>query len=115
MILMLPVFPLLLAAYLPIGRIKAAVGHPMITAVKFWAAAHLLVRGDAASLVLFAGLLAWAVADRISLKQRDQASGVTRNGGSVVYDAIAVSGGLLLYGAMMKWGHAALIGVRLMQ
>src|SRR5690606_37813575 len=36
--LMLPVFPLLIAAYLP-GRITAAVRHPMITAVKFWALA----------------------------------------------------------------------------
>ena len=33
--LMLPVFPLLLAAYLP-GRIQAAVKHPMLAAVKLW-------------------------------------------------------------------------------
>ncbi len=113
MALMLPVFSLLLAAYLPMGRIKAVIGHPMITAVMLWAVAHLLVRGDAASLLLFGGLLGWAVADRISLKRRDQAAGVKRAGGSVVYDVIAVVGGLLLYGAMLKWGHAALIGIRL--
>ena len=34
-LLMLPVFPLLLATYLP-GRIKAAVKHPMLAAVKGW-------------------------------------------------------------------------------
>ena len=40
-LLMLPVFPLLLSTYLP-GRIKAAVKHPMLTATKAWALAHLV-------------------------------------------------------------------------
>src|SRR5688500_865610 len=40
-LLMLPVFPLILAAYLP-GRIKATLKHPMLAAVKIWALAHLL-------------------------------------------------------------------------
>src|SRR4029077_4411274 len=39
-----PVFPLLLAAYLP-GRIKTALKDPMLAATKFWALAHLLVNG----------------------------------------------------------------------
>ena len=34
--------------------------HPQLAAVAIWAVAHLLVNGDAASLVLFGGLLAWA-------------------------------------------------------
>lgn len=111
MALMLPVFPLLLATYLP-GRIKAAVRHPMITAVKLWALAHLLVRGDLASLLLFGGLLAWAVYDRISLKHRDTANGQAA-AGSIANDIIAVAGGLGLYGAFAKWGHPLLIGVQL--
>ena len=112
MALMLPVFPLLLAAYLP-GRITVAVRHPMLLAVKIWAAAHLLVRGDAASLLLFGGILAWAVIDRISLKQREAAGLVTIKGGPVLNDVIAVVGGLLLYAVFLKWGHALLVGVRL--
>lgn len=110
--LMLPVFPLLIAAYLP-GRITAAVRHPMITAVKFWALAHLFVRGDAASLLLFAGLLAWAVFDRISLKRREAAGLVAIKSGPLANDAIAVVVGLGLYVAFVKWGHPALIGVPL--
>src|SRR5271170_2324268 len=43
-LLMLPVFPLLIAAYMP-GRIKTAAKHPMLAAVKFWAFAHLLANG----------------------------------------------------------------------
>ena len=50
---MLPVFLLLLSAYLP-GRIKAAVKHPMLTATKTWALAHLLANGMLADVLLLA-------------------------------------------------------------
>jgi uncharacterized membrane protein len=43
--LTLPAFILLVAAYLPGSRIKAAVGHPMVAGVKIWALAHLLANG----------------------------------------------------------------------
>jgi len=113
MLLMLPVFPLLFATYLP-GRLSAAVRHPMITAVKFWALAHLFVRGDTASLLLFGGLLAWAVYDRISLRQREAAGQVRLKSGPGRNDVLALVLGLVAYGAFLKWGHAALIGVPLM-
>ena len=51
-LLMLPVFPLLLASYLP-GRISAITRHPMLVATKLWALAHLLANGTLASTVLF--------------------------------------------------------------
>jgi uncharacterized membrane protein len=35
--------------------------HPQLAAVSIWAVAHLLANGDVASLVLFGGLLAWAL------------------------------------------------------
>lgn len=38
------------------------VRHPQLTAVAVWAVAHLLVNGDLASVVLFGGLLVWALA-----------------------------------------------------
>src|ERR1700676_1924215 len=68
-LLMLPVFPLLLAAYLP-GRIKTAAKHPLLAAVKIWATAHLLVNGTLADVLLFGSFLIWAVAVRVSLKRR---------------------------------------------
>lgn len=108
--LMLPVFPLLVATYLP-GRIAGWVRHPMITAVKFWALAHLLVRGDLGSLLLFGGLLTWAVYDRVSLKHREAEGLVTVRGGPVRNDIIAVVVGLVAYVVFVKWGHPALIGV----
>src|SRR5256885_9401553 len=69
LLLMIPVFPLLFAAYLP-GRIQATLKHPFLAAVKLWAFAHLLSNGTLADVLLFGGFLAWAVVDRISLKRR---------------------------------------------
>src|SRR6202041_517197 len=68
-LMMLPVFPLLFAAYLP-GRIQTAMKHPMLAAIKLWATAHLLVNGTLADVLLFGSFLIWAVAVRISVKRR---------------------------------------------
>lgn len=105
---MLPVFPLLLAAYLP-GRIKAAAKHPMLAAVKFWALAHLLCNGTLADILLFGGFLAWAVIDRISLKRRTQVLRTASPGR--FNDVIAVVLGLGLYGFFIVWAHVRLFGV----
>lgn len=61
LLLMLPVFPLLVATYFP-GRIGAAVKHPMLLATLLWALAHLLVTGTLTSLLLFGCFLIWAIA-----------------------------------------------------
>jgi len=107
-LLMLPVFPLLLAAYLP-GRIKTALKHPMLAAVKFWALAHLLSNGTLADVLLFGGFLAWAVIDRISLKRRVQVVHGAPPGR--FNDVIAVVIGLVLYGVFIGWAHLKLFGV----
>lgn len=49
--------------------ITTKIRHPQLTAVKTWAVAHLLVNGDLASLVLFGGLLAWAVVSVILINR----------------------------------------------
>lgn len=117
-LLLLPVFVLLLAAYLP-GRIQRAAKHPMLLAVKLWALSHLLAQsvtgGSLADVLLFGGFLLWAVADRVSLKRRAQA-GLLRTvpvlPASGANDLIAVVGGLALYGLTVGWAHAFLLGVR---
>jgi uncharacterized membrane protein len=45
--------------------------HPQLLAVKIWAAAHLLVNGDVASIILFGGLLAWAVGSVILINRAE--------------------------------------------
>jgi len=109
LLLMLPVFVLLLAAYLP-GRIRRATQHPMLLAVKIWAVAHLLANGTLADALLFGSFLAWAVADRVSLKYR-AAPTVMGAPPSKWNDWIAVGGGLALYVTFVLWLHKALIGV----
>ncbi|WP_404369081.1 NnrU family protein [Marinobacter sp.] len=109
MILLLPVFPLLVATYFP-GRISRAVKNPMLIAVKLWALGHLLANGALADVILFGSFLAWAVADRISLKFRSPQSHPAIPEGSA-NDAIAVITGLGLYLAFVLWLHQWLIGV----
>lgn len=108
-VLMLPVFPLLLAAYFP-GRIQTAAKHPMLAAIKLWAFAHLLANGTAADVLLFGGFLAWAVIDRISLKRRTPRA-VPGVKASKWNDAIVVVAGLALYFVVVYWAHERLFGV----
>lgn len=111
-LLMLPAMILLVASQVPAGRIKAAVKHPMLLAVKIWALAHLLVNGDLASVLLFGGFLVWAIVDRISEKKRLRA-GITSNpvAGPLKWDVIDVVGGLVLYVLFITVLHKLLIGV----
>jgi uncharacterized membrane protein len=111
--LMLPAMILLVATYVP-SRIRSTVRHPMLAAIKLWALAHLLANGDLASLVLFSSFLAWAIFDRISVKRRDAPGPLGQAEPASVFNDIAVVvGGLAAYYVMLKWGHAALIGVPL--
>lgn len=110
MLLMLPAFILLVAAYVP-GRIKAVVKHPMLTAVKTWALAHLLANGDLAGIILFGSFLAYAVYDRIALKHRQPTELIETPGrGSPRNDIIAVVLGIVFYVVFLIWLHPLLIG-----
>lgn len=55
------------------GTLSRRIRHPQLTGVKIWAVAHLLVNGDLGALVLFGGLLAWAVVTLILTNKRDGA------------------------------------------
>jgi uncharacterized membrane protein len=101
------------SAYLP-GRIRSALKHPMLAAVKVWAFAHLIANGDLGSILLFGSFLAWAVAARISVKRRDE---VVPHGGPAAppagfrNDALALVIGTLAYAVFLVWLHPWLIGV----
>jgi uncharacterized membrane protein len=51
--------------------ITTKIRHPQLTAFKTWAVAHLLVNGDVASILLFGGLLAWAVVQVIKINRAE--------------------------------------------
>jgi uncharacterized membrane protein len=105
-----PAIVFLVAAYIP-GNIKRALKHPMLVGVKLWALAHLLSNGDLGSVILFGGILAWAVFDRISLKRRTDPGAPPIPVGGWGKDAAAVVVGTLLYLALGFWFHPYVVGV----
>lgn len=109
-LLLLPVFILFFAPYLP-GRIKTTTKHPQLIAVKLWAVSHLLVNGMLADVILFGAFLAWAVADRISLKRRTPRALPVEIPASGINDVILIILGLVTYVVFAMWLHTMLIGV----
>ena len=109
LVLMLMALPLALAAYLP-GRIRTAAKHPLLAAVKAWSLAHLLANGTLADVLLFGGFLAWAVADRISMKRRTPRA-IPALPASGINDLIAVIGGIALTVAFLYGLHTWLFGI----
>jgi len=53
------------------GKLLNGMRHPMLGGFKLWAFAHLLVNGDLSSIVLFGGLLAWAVVEVIVINRAE--------------------------------------------
>jgi uncharacterized membrane protein len=111
-LLVLGAFVMVVSAYTPPGVIKPALKHPMLTGVKLWAAAHLLANGTLADVILFGGLLAWAVGARIAIARRERAAGTPRPArGPVLNDLIPVTIGTGLWALFVFWAHAWLFGV----
>lgn len=112
LLLMLLAFISLAAAYAP-GHIRQALKHPMLVAVKLWAVAHLIANGNAAAVTLFGAFLAWAVADRISVKKRERAGLLAPRAFEPRWqaDAAAVGLGVFVYALFVWKVHLWLIGV----
>jgi uncharacterized membrane protein len=85
------------------GSLRTLLRHPMLTAVKTWALAHLLVNGDLASIFLFGGMMAWAVVDVILINRMEPAW-VRPAKGPVINDVIYLVGALVAFGAIV-WVH----------
>lgn len=114
MALMLPAMVLIVAAYMrPVGFIKKAVKHPMLTAVKLWALAHLLVNWDLSSVILFGSFLAYGVIDRIAVKRRGDmgAAGAKSN---VLGDLLSIAIGIALYLLLVYQLHGDLFGANVL-
>ena len=93
-------------------RITKAIRHPQLTAVKTWAVAHLLVNGDLASVILFGGLLAWAVVEVILINKAvprgplPEAVPVGKEIGAVVGAVVVMVGIMLVHNwlGVQPWG-----------
>jgi uncharacterized membrane protein len=107
-VLMLGVFPLVYATFLPC-RIRSAFKYPDLVAIKLWAFAHLLVNGMLADLFLFGSFMTWAVVNRISLKRRVRIMPIAPP--SPYNDLVAVIAGLVTYLTIVFYLHYKIIGV----
>ncbi|MBK8336713.1 MAG: NnrU family protein [Sterolibacteriaceae bacterium] len=110
-LLMLPSLVLLVAAYVPGNRIKAAIGHPMVAGVKLWAFAHLLANGRLGDVVLFGAFLAWAVLSFVAARKRDRIAGTRYPALGAGRDVKVLIVALLGWAAFTFWAHKWLIGV----
>lgn len=110
-LLTIPAFILLAAAYVPGNRIKAKLGHPMLAAVKIWALSHLLANGSLADIIMFGSFLTWAIAGFAVLRRRDRMSGKSFPVGNLRADIVTITAGLLGWALFAMVLHTLLIGV----
>lgn len=80
--------------------VTARIRHPQLTAVKAWALGHLLVRGDLASVLLFGGLLAWAVVSVIAINRASPEWQRPVPAAGPAREAMALAGGVVVFGVV---------------
>ena len=90
------------------GYIRAKLKHPMLIGTALWAAIHLSVNGDLASILLFGGFLVWALFDWASASLRNKTL-IGKKPPSARFDAIAVvAGGAVFF--VVAYFHGSLFG-----
>jgi uncharacterized membrane protein len=93
------------------GSWRQTLRFPMAFAVIFWSVGHLLANGDMRGVILFGGLLAYAVLHIvIGTANGVRPSAEVRSG----HNLLGVLGGVALYGIAAQL-HGALIGVPVIQ
>lgn len=92
--LLVPAFILLVAAYLP-GNVHRITPHPMLWGVVLWSVGHLFANGDAASILLFGALGLYSLFAIWSANRRGAAKATGRL--RLERDIAVVAVGLLLY------------------
>ncbi len=93
------------------GRLRQVMRFPMAIGAMFWATGHLFANGDLASVILFGGFLAYAIAHIVIASANGvRPSTEVRQG----HDLLSILAGMALYGIMTQL-HAALIGVPVFQ
>jgi uncharacterized membrane protein len=93
------------------GTLRQKLRFPMAYAVIFWAVGHLVANGDMASLILFGGFLAYALAHIVIGAANGIRPSLEVRAG---HDLLSVLIGIALYGIAAQL-HGALIGVPVFQ
>ena len=101
---------LCLGVFLFRGSWRRALRFPLVLAVIFWSLGHLFSNGDAASLILFAGMLIYGAAHLgLGLANGIHPSPITRQG----HDTLSIITGAALYGLFAQL-HPVITGVPVM-
>lgn len=107
MMLALVLFP---AAHMK-TNLKRFTRHPMLWGLAAWAVAHLLVRGDLASLLLFGGLGAYALVAMWSANRRGARLATTRQ--PLARDLMVLAAGAIAF-LVLGLAHPWLFGARVL-
>lgn len=95
------------------GWLWTQIRHPMLTGVILWSIAHLLVRNDLPSLILFGGMGLWAVLSMLLINAQSGAW-VRPTSGGVKRDVVLVVIATVMYGliaAIHLWlGYSPFLG-----
>jgi len=107
-LLVLAGFVLFFASRFP-GNIKRVLRHPQMTGTILWGVAHLLVNGDSRSVVLFGGLVTWAILEILLINRRE---GTRQRPGpaAIRFDIAPVAIGVVAFG-VIAYFHLRLFGV----
>lgn len=107
-LLVLAGFVLFFASRFP-GNIKRFLRHPQMTGTILWGVAHLLVNGDSRSIVLFGGLVTWAILEILLINRRD---GAWQKPGAaaITFDIAPLAIGVVAFG-VIAYFHLRLFGV----
>lgn len=99
--------------FLPPSHSKKHLQHPALIGVIVWGSAHLLANGDLASILLFGGLSAWALAKAISLGLAKPTAPVTVEAVPALHwDFAALVLGFITYSVFLTF-HGQLFGFAL--
>lgn len=77
------------------GKLISGMRHPMLTGFSLWAIAHLLVNGDLASIILFGGLLLWAIVE-VRVINAAEPNWKPATGGTYSKDGMFAAGSVVL-------------------
>ncbi|WBU58269.1 NnrU family protein [Paracoccus sediminicola] len=98
-LLVLVAFYLFAAAGMKTG-LTGRLRHPQLIGFSLWAVAHLLVNGDMVSLVLFGGLLLWAIVEIMVINRADPHWQAPAHDVPIRKDGMAVIGALVVFGVV---------------
>lgn len=94
----------------PGAALRARMRHPQLIGFKFWAILHTLVNGDVRSVVLFGGLLIWAVVSVTIINKQTGKPPLPTASDNMLKAWMAVPIGLAVWVAVFA-GHEWLFGV----